>query len=523
MGDALATSALTRWRNEPTSFIREVLRDPETGRAFQLFKAERDFFEHAWKIGDDGRLVYPEQVYGAIKKTGKSALGGMHLITTTLVFGGKFAEAYCVANDLEQAQSRVFLAVRRICEASPHLRRECEITQSRISFPQTNSSIQAIGADYAGAAGAAPCISSFDELWGYTSERSRRLWDEMVPVPTRRISCRLVTTYAGFSGESALLEELYKRGIALPEVAPSLHADPRNGMLLAWHHQPVAPWQTDSWIAEMRRSLRPAQFARMICNEWVTSETSFIEMRDWDACVDPFLCHVVSDRSLPVWVGVDASTKRDSTALAAVSWDKSRQQVRLVAHRIFQPSADRPLDFESSVEGTLLDWKSRFKIRQVYYDPYQMLGSAQRLQRAGVPMMEFPQSVPNLTAASQNLYDLIKGHNFITYADEQIRLAVSRAVAVEGPRGWKISKTTQSHKIDIVIALGLAAYGAVQQGGKPVMRTMVGACSGGADGPISWKDLATGKPIGEEEAQPRRVVLRSMKEDGTVIYEKRFS
>jgi hypothetical protein len=39
----------------------------------------------------------------------------MHLLTTTLVFGGPFAEGYALANDLEQAQGRVFAAIRRIC------------------------------------------------------------------------------------------------------------------------------------------------------------------------------------------------------------------------------------------------------------------------------------------------------------------------------------------------------------------------------------------------------------------------
>jgi len=64
----------------------------------------------------------------------------------------------------------------------------------------------------------------FDELWGYTSERARRLYDELVPVPTRLISCRLTVTYAGFEGESELLHELYRRGLAQPEIAPSLYA-----------------------------------------------------------------------------------------------------------------------------------------------------------------------------------------------------------------------------------------------------------------------------------------------------------
>ena len=37
--------------------------------------------------------------------------------------------------------------------------------------------------------------------------------------------------------------------------------------------------------------------------------------------------------------------------------------------------------------------------------------------------------------------------------DDAIRLALSRAVAVESARGWKISKDKQTHKIDVVIAL----------------------------------------------------------------------
>ena len=112
----------------------------------------------------------------------------------------------------------MFQSVKRICEASPYLKREADITQSRITFPQTGAVIQAIGSDYTSAAGANPVVSSFDELWGYTSERSRRLWDEMVPSPARKISCRLVTSYAGFENESELLLELYKRGMALPLV-----------------------------------------------------------------------------------------------------------------------------------------------------------------------------------------------------------------------------------------------------------------------------------------------------------------
>jgi phage terminase large subunit-like protein len=461
----LDAAALARWRAEPVLFIEQVLINPETGQPFELFDAERQFFAHAWCTDDAGRLLYPEQVFGAPKKTGKTAIAAMHLLTTTILFGGRFAEGYALANDLEQAQGRVFQAVRRICEASPLLRVEGRITQQRVEFPQIGAVIQAIGADYASAAGANPVVSSFDELWAYTSERGRRLFDEMIPPPTRRIACRLTTTYAGFSGESVLLEELYKRGIAQPEIAPCLHAG--DGLLMAWHHEPVAPWQTEAWLAEMHRSLRPNQYLRMIQNKFVSTESTFIEMAWWHECVDVQARPLVIDKSLPVWVGVDASVKRDSTAIVACTWDRKANKVRLVMHRIFQPSADDPLDFEATVEATLLEMRQRFYVREVKYDPYQMQAVAQRLISRHVPMVEFAQSVPNLTEATSNLYELIKGRNLVVYADDALRLAVQRSVAVETPRGWRIAREKQSHKIDVVVALGMAALGAVQGGIAP--------------------------------------------------------
>jgi hypothetical protein len=98
-----------------------------------------------------------------------------------------------------------------------------KITANKIEFPSAGATITALASDYTSAAGANPSITVFDELWGYVSERSRRLWDEMVPVPTRKISVRLTVSYAGYEGESKLLEELYRRGLAGEEIAPGLY------------------------------------------------------------------------------------------------------------------------------------------------------------------------------------------------------------------------------------------------------------------------------------------------------------
>ena len=106
-------------------------------------------------------------------------------------------------------------------------------------------------------------------------------------------------------------------------------------------------------------------------------------------------------------------------------------------------------------------------LRAIWYDPYQMQASAQRLAKAGMPIEEYPQSVPNLTAATQNLFDLIQSHSLVLYPDVPMRLAVSRAVIVESSRGWRLDKLKQQHKIDVVVALSMACLAAVSGQGKP--------------------------------------------------------
>ena len=455
-----AKTAALRWKRDPIAFIREVLINPETGRPFELYPAQIEFIRRAFMLTPEARLAFEELIYSCPKKSGKTATAAMALLYVIVVLGGPYAEGYCVANDYEQASSRVFQAAGRIVQASPLLR-SATVTGNKITF-STGATITAIASDYAGAAGSNPTLTVFDELWGVTSERGHRLWDEMVPVPTRKVSARLTVTYAGFENESALLESLYKRGLQGEEIAPALYK--QDGLLMFWSHEPVAPWQDARWLEQMRGQLRPTAFIRQIENRFVSSETTFIDMELWDRCVDEELSPALGAQpSLPVWLGIDASVKHDSTAIAVCTFDREVRKVRLVTHRIFKPTSDEPIDFEGMVESTVVDLRRRFYVRQVLFDPYQMQATAQRLTAAGLPMQEFSQTQPHLTEASQNLYELVKGHNLEVYPDDEIRTAVSRAVAIETPRGWKIGKDKSSARIDIVVALAMACLGAVQQ------------------------------------------------------------
>jgi phage terminase large subunit-like protein len=123
----------------------------------------------------------------------------------------------------------------------------------------------------------------------------------------------------------------------------------------------------------------------------------------------------------------------------------------------------------------VLDLRKRFWVRKVLFDPYQMVASAQRLARQGVKMEEFPQSVPNLTAASQNMYELLQGRTLQLYPNADIRLAMSRAIAIETSRGWRIAKEKQNHKIDVVIALAMSALASCAAQAKAITTANISA------------------------------------------------
>jgi hypothetical protein len=238
--------------------------NPETGQRFELYEEEVRFLRAGFTPLPDGSLPHAELVFACPKKSGKSTLAALALLYVIVCLGGPHAEAFALANDFEQASSRVFQTAARIVQASPLLSASATVTSNRITFRSTGATVTALASDYAGAAGGQPSISIFDELWGYVSERSRRLWDEMIPVPTRKPSVRLTVSYAGFSCESDLLESLYKRGLEGERIAPDLYA--QRGLLMYWTHDAHAPWQTSEWLEQTRAQLRPNQFRRMIQN-----------------------------------------------------------------------------------------------------------------------------------------------------------------------------------------------------------------------------------------------------------------
>ena len=100
------------------------------------------------------------------------------------------------------------------------------------------------------------------------------------------------------------------------------------------------------------------------------------------------------------------------------------------------------------------------------FDPFQMAAVSQRLARERLPIEEYPQTLPNLTAVTSNLFDLISARQLVLYPDAGMRLAISRAIITESSRGFKLDKLKQAHHIDVIVALSMACLAAVRDGNK---------------------------------------------------------
>jgi hypothetical protein len=462
-----------------------------------LFQFQRDVLSRALRINPETELLEFETVlYSTIKKSGKTALAAA-VAAWYIEEAPAGTEAYCIANDLEQAEGRVMRDVKfhfsqRIQNAEPFYNemtgendvysdKNCKITLYRIDLAN-GSFVQALAQSYRSVAGSRHGLTVWDELWGVSSELSRRVWDEMTPIPTVPNSLRFIATYAGFENESDLLWDLFMQGVDQEEHEQGRGTRIRElgdipcftnrRLFTYWDHEPRLPWQTQEYYDEQMNNLRPAAFLRLHMNQWVTSHEAFVPIEWWDIAAKSF--HAPATlwgdhpfKHFPVYVAVDAGIKRDSTALVAVAYDSKRGKIGQLFHKIWTPSKGDQVDLDATVEKELLEMYNKFNVVSIVYDPTHLLQTMLRLKGKGLPTKEFPQTVPLMTQASQLVYDLLKSRNFETYPDDDMRRHMQMAVAETTSRGFRIvkSRVSKRHHIDGAIALAMACYEAVNSGG----------------------------------------------------------
>jgi len=396
---------------------------------------------------------YSTVLLGLPKKQGKSTcfLAGINL--WRLLYSPDFAEQYIACNDLEQGKSVVFSRIVRCIELNHRLLAILNITSDKIELTSKGSFIQVLPQDFAGSSGMSPSMVSFDELWGFRLESARRVYEVLCENPARTDFMTLIASHAGYE-KRGLLWELYQSGLDEKKKPDDFY--------FLWSHEHKASWVTPEFLERQKNKpgMRPEVFKRFWLNEWTESELSFFMERDYLSCVNKDLRPVISDKTLEVWIGVDASVSNDTSCVVAVTRTPERR-IRLVTYKVWKPTQRKKMDLDATVGNSLLELNKNFKIRGIYFDPYQLHMLMTNLKKEGLPCREVVQNQGTTIAYSQLLYELIRYRNIEFYPNEEMREHILNAQIKDSEKGFRMIKGDSRNKIDLGIALAMAAYGCV--------------------------------------------------------------
>ena len=359
---------------------------PETEQPLQFEPYQRQAMREALKRTDGEHFDHSVIIWSDVKKSAKSTIAAA--VALWYAFQVEWGQVIIVANDLKQADSRVGYYLRRAIEKSPELSAICKITKYRIDLPN-RTFIEMVPIDPSGEAGGNADMVVYSELWGAHEEAKQRMWTETTLPPNKfGKAFRWVETYAGYSGESILLEQLYqqgtKQGKRMADTIAPMYINKPARMFCMWNQAGLMPWHTQEYYAQESAVLLPNEFKRVHQNTWVTSEDVFVPIEWFDACRDELPAEVENE---PWIIGMDAGVSSDNFAIVAVTRDPRDDNKSIVRYcRKWVPPKNGKIDFQGTEDNPGPEYEirrlcERHNVIEVTYDPMQLEDMAGRLRK----------------------------------------------------------------------------------------------------------------------------------------------
>jgi phage terminase large subunit-like protein len=437
-------------------------------RPMPLYPFHEAGLREALALDEDGNYRYSTVVWSAIKKSIKSTIAAA--VALWMAWQRPWSSIKVIANDLKQADSRVFFYINRCLIINKDMGKLVKVRNYKITLPN-HSTIEAIPIDPTGEAGGGDDLVIYSELWGWRHDAAKKMWTETTLSPLKYgKSLRWCETYAGFSGESPILEDLYDRGVIHGDCIDPENEFYKNDRLFAiWNTKPSTPWQTPEYYRQEAANLPENEFNRIHRNMWGSSTSTFVPSEWWDTCKQPLPAY----ENLEPWViALDAAVEGDCFALVAVT---RKNGVIVVRHtRIWTPPKGGQLMFfapkgtppeqDESPAGELRRLERRHSIVKVVYDKYQLHSFAQVMREELIVFFEEFEQQGKRLLADKALRDSIREHQVAHDGNEDLRTHVLNANAKsEGDsEKLRIVKRKETLKIDAAVCLSMAAYEATR-------------------------------------------------------------
>jgi phage terminase large subunit-like protein len=457
---------------------------PLTPGPIRLFPLQRALLRSALEIVPELGYRWQSIVYSSVKKSGKSRLAAM-IAAWVADQMGPFAEVYLAANDGKQSGDRLLNCVKRSIELNRKMGTGLAMARWRDQQVavrlQNGSVIEAIPVDPTGQAGANPACVVLSEMWGYRLEHKQRLWAALTLSPTKRgMSFRWVDTYAGYEGESPILESLYDQGVnngrywvdwadenkvvydpILRELEIPLFVNEASRLWCYWETQPRYPWQTEAYYQEQAAALPDMEYRRIHKNEWVTSEDVFVPIEWWHGCQveSPFPPLQPGEEFV---LGVDAAVSGDSFAVVGVTRHPMAPKTHVAVRysQVWYPPKGGELDFEP-IDQEIRRLCAEHKVVEVAFDKWQLHQMATAQAKDNVAHWRaFNQQGERLESDVQ-LYQLIRAREVVhdgTHGELTRHIANANSkMSSDEETKLRIVKSKRG-KIDACVALSMAAH-----------------------------------------------------------------
>lgn len=453
-----------------------------SGEPLQLREWQKNLIRHIF-AHENGGLRHRINLVGVPRKNGKSALGSI-LALYSLILGPKGGEVYSVAAEKQQARI-VFADAKKMIEASEELSSITKLYRDAVEMPAFGSVYRVLSAEAFSKEGLNPHFVMFDELH---AQPTRELFDVMSLAMGSRgnLATLVAITTAGVkadsTGSDSIAYTLYQYG---QKIARGEVDDPT--FFMSWweaqqdsDHRDVQTWvdanpglndipalvDLSDFESAVKRTPE-AEFRIKRCNQWVSSQAAWLPGGSWDSCSTKFELNEDDEYVL----GFDGSYSGDATAIVGVTIPKDDDEkpkvflVKAWEKDVTIHDDDWRVDI-ADVEQTILEFSTKYRVKEIVCDPYRWARSIQILGNDyDLPMVEYPNTPSRMIPACAKFYDAVVEKRLEQNGDPVLTRHLDNAILKISPAGPYVKKDAKNspRKIDAGIA-AIMAYDRATQG-----------------------------------------------------------
>jgi phage terminase large subunit-like protein len=452
-----------------------------------------------WLRSKDGMRRFRTAYLELPRKNAKSTLSAGVALYLLAADAEPGAEVYSAATTREQA-AIVFSDARRMIEKAPGLRDALGVKSSlyTISVPRTGSMMKALSREQDGNLDGLNVHGGIiDELHGH---KDRGVWDVIETATGARAQPLMwAITTAGFNRAGIC----YEQRLYVIKLLTRVHQDETYFGIIYTIDEGDDPFADSSWRKANPNygvSVDPEDLARKASKAlqmasaqnnfltkhldvWVNADTAWMSMIAWESCGDRSL-RIEDFEGADCIIACDLATKIDIAPKVRLFWRDIEGVRHFYAFTRYYLPEDAAEDGRNAhyagwstegrielTDGAVTDFSvieegiredaSRFRVIDACFDPWQASGLMQRLAAEGLPVMEYRQTVQNMSEPMKEWEALVLSGRFHHDGDPVLAWMVSNVVCHrDAKENIYPRKERPENKIDgavaVIMALGRA-------------------------------------------------------------------